>query len=120
MRYTDGSVFIGTWSNDERCGHGQLTLDGRQNNGAWLDDHMHGEGELVQDDGVSYIGEFKYGTMDGKGRLMTKDGSYFDGYWWNGEISGAGFRFNASTGKTRRESWYKGKLVKVLKQVKFK
>ena len=58
--------------------------------------------------------------MDGKGKLTERDGSYFDGYWRRGEIIGAGTRYYASKGRTRRESWYKGKLVKILRDVKFK
>lgn len=81
---------------------------------------MHGRGTLFQNNGISYIGEFKHGMMDGKGRLTEKDGSYFDGYWRRGEMSGAGTRYYARKKRTRRESWYKGKLVKILTDVKFK
>ena len=120
MKYTDGSVYVGTWSDGKRCGHGQLHFNVGEYSGAWLDGHMHGLGTLFQNNGISYVGEFKYGTIDGKGKVTSKDGSYFDGYWSGGEISGVGTRYNGRKGQTKRESWYKGKLIKVLKDVKFK
>ena len=120
MKYADGSVYVGNWSQGKRCGVGALTLDVGEYTGTWFDDTMHGYGKLLQNDGTSYIGEVKYGTMDGKGKLTQKDGSYFDGYWRQGVISGTGTRYYARKDRTRRESWYKGKFIKVMKDVKFK
>ena len=75
---------------------------------------------MTQSNGMCYIGQFRNGVTNGKGKLISKDGSYFDGYWLNGEKSGVGVRYYSRNDRRRRETWYKGKFVKVLKDSRFK
>ena len=108
MKYNDGSVYVGTWSKDKISGHGMLKIADKQYTGAWLQGKMHGFGELVQDNGMTYVGYFRNGMTNGKGRLIAKDGSYYEGDWLNDEKSGVGTRYYAKSGRVRKESWYKG------------
>ena len=120
MKYIDGSVYVGTFRNDKVCGQGQLTMSDRVYNGAWRQGQMHGFGELIQSNGICFLGHFKNGVIEGRGKLIQKDGSYYDGQWSNGVRSGMGIKYSSKTNKKRKESWYKGKFVRVVKDVKFK
>jgi len=45
-----------------------------------------------------YEGQWEKGVKQGKGKLQFKDGSYYEGDFSNGEITGEGIRYWASTG----------------------
>ncbi|XP_047580280.1 MORN repeat-containing protein 1 isoform X5 [Lutra lutra] len=53
-----------------------------------------------------YDGEWRGGRTHGQGKLLFKDGSYYEGEFVDGEITGEGCRFWASSGDT-----YSGQFV---------
>ncbi|XP_066493500.1 MORN repeat-containing protein 1 [Tiliqua scincoides] len=57
-----------------------------------------------------YEGEWQQGKKHGYGKLLFKDGSYYEGEFADGEITGNGLRYWASTGNTYSGQFLFGEL----------
>lgn len=69
------TVYRGDWRNDMTSGWGRLTYaDGRYYEGYWIDGLPHGRGEMRDDNGDKYVGEFAYDKWHGTGKLYGPDG----------------------------------------------
>ena len=85
----DGSRFVGTWSRDEKAGHGEF-VDGFQSatggeisySGSYSGGIRHGDGaEWEGIYGDEYRGTFANGEMRGVGKFQFSDGEQYLGCW---------------------------------------
>ena len=83
MKYSDGSVYEGSWYCGKRQGVGIYRFsDGSRFKGEFVDDRMSGYGQLVWPDGSRYVGEFHKGCRHGKGKEYDEHGCVrYDGLW---------------------------------------
>ncbi|RLN27465.1 hypothetical protein BBJ28_00019367 [Nothophytophthora sp. Chile5] len=115
MYYSDGSVFVGDWKDDVKCGHGVMTwmIPGDEEDsgpipierydGEWLDDCQQGFGRHVWlRSGLStapsreknwYEGEFRDGLRDGNGVFFYANGARYEGEWRANVKDGYGLFF---------------------------
>lgn len=62
--YTDGSFFVGNYSNEMRSGEGTYVLpDGSVQHGKWVNDKLEGEAVTVRWDGTSFTETYKDGKV---------------------------------------------------------
>ena len=66
MKYANGDIFVGEWSNDLPNGSGELTLS----------------------NGLFYTGDFKDGQFEGRGVLYSPSGKCYQGTWVSGKRHG--------------------------------
>lgn len=83
MKYSDGSVYEGSWYGGKRQGVGIYRFsDGSRFKGEFVDDRMSGYGQLVWPDGSRYVGEFHKGCRHGQGKEIDEHGSIrYEGFW---------------------------------------
>ena len=95
--FSDGTIFVGEWLNDQRSGKGTSTLwifDYRSNKyvpdwnyvGDWNNDQRNGYGVLTFSDGSKYIGEWKADQYNGQGTLYAPNGSALQSGLWESGI----------------------------------
>jgi hypothetical protein len=91
MHYTNGDVYVGEWSKNERSGSGTLKYaDGSVYDGEWLKDKRHGCGQLQRPDGSSYEGSFEANERHGMGIEKLSNGEDYTGSFQHGVRSGRG------------------------------
>jgi len=91
IKYSDGSIYIGTLSNGLKTGKGVLkTGGGSEYKGDWKYDLMHGKGVYTHKDGSSYSGDFLYGYPHGKGENRGKSGNVYSGTIYKSRLTGQG------------------------------
>ena len=89
MRYKDGSIYEGEWSEDFRNGKGKMTYFNRQRHyydGDWNKDKRHGKG-IYYDGNYNYDGEWLEDLKHGEGILKSNGDKYY-GKWINNEKHG--------------------------------
>ena len=107
VKYTDGSVYEGEWTN-QREGHGKMTWrNGNVYQGEWKDDLQNGRGLMAYWDGSRYNGEWRAGQRNGKGEMTWLDGeryggTHYQGDWVNDKREGKGLL------RDRYEGTYEG------------
>ncbi|HBK71305.1 MAG TPA: hypothetical protein DDZ39_06570 [Flavobacteriaceae bacterium] len=83
MQYQTG-VYVGTWENGLRNGHGKYTwTNGDKYEGVWQDDNRHGFGVYVWNDGSKYKGNYSHGIRSGYGIYYYTNGNIYEGTWQN-------------------------------------
>ncbi len=83
---SDNSVYVGSWENDMKHGHGKITMQsGNTYEGEWVRDKKHGQGLFVFGEGGSYKGGFENNLKHGKGTFITKEGEVKEGVWHKGK-----------------------------------
>ena len=89
ITYPDGTIYSGQIRNGLRNGQGiyKNQLDVIIYQGYWKDDMPHGEGKLLIDANLLYIGEFVDGIKSGKGKITSSDEQkiFYSGKFLNGE-----------------------------------
>ena len=72
-RYPKGSVYNGTWKNDQKHGEGEYTMSkaspAQSYRGGYVRGKLHGQGVIVYKNGASYEGEFANDRIMGKGAM---------------------------------------------------
>lgn len=82
MRYFNGSVFSGQWSNGKMHGNGSVRWeDGSVYTGQWVRGKRTGYGTYTWANGESYVGEWKENEMCGKGIFYYNNGKVKKGTW---------------------------------------
>lgn len=79
--YTDKSTYQGQYLNGQRCGLGQLIQeDGSMYTGNWEYDKMQGQGIYIFSNGSILMGYFLNNKLTGKGKIIdTKTSTYYEG-----------------------------------------
>lgn len=91
MKYSNGDVYDGHWSEGKRNGYGTLEEASRKNSkysGGWKDNKRNGYG--IYDDRMKherYLGMWLDGQKCGPGIMVTSSGTYCEGTFFNGMIS---------------------------------
>ena len=82
--------YIGDFKNDKKHGIGYVSYGTEKTyyKGAWNNDMRNGDGEMVWNNGETYIGEWEKDVMHGYGIFTWPDGSTYEGMWEKGEKSG--------------------------------
>ncbi|XP_077974399.1 alsin-like isoform X2 [Styela clava] len=96
---TEGSVYVGAWKKDHRCGFGveDNITKGEKYLGMWMNDERHGIGILVTLDGLYGQSRFSHGVMAGDTLLI--EGRYtFEGHLTAGLILNGKGRLTLPTG----------------------
>ena len=76
-RFPDGSVYLGQWKKQRRCGRGKCSYpNGSLYEGEWKDDMRQGKGRMLETNGCFYEGDWINGIAEGEGRYTHADGSY--------------------------------------------
>lgn len=89
ITYPDGSIYSGQTMNGLRFGKGLYKT--RRNEviyqGLWKNDNPHGEGKIVIDSDLLYIGEFIEGVKTGIGKITSSNEQkvFYSGNFLNGE-----------------------------------
>ncbi|CAG9325858.1 unnamed protein product [Blepharisma stoltei] len=89
--YQDGSLYIGEWKGNRRCGRGKfVSRIGESYEGEWKNDMEHGSGKKSYSNGSTYIGNFVMGEREGHGEMRWEEGNVYRGEWRKNEIEGIG------------------------------
>ncbi|EGD81036.1 hypothetical protein PTSG_10979 [Salpingoeca rosetta] len=88
MKFANGSIYDGEWSNDKMHGHGKLTLsDGTQYEGSFENGEYSGNGTLTLANGTTCSSTFANNTPVGNTTLVDAAGKKWVAVW--GEGTGA-------------------------------
>jgi len=91
--YTDGSYFVGNFSNGQKTNGTYYFTDGTKYEGTFQNNEFDGSGTYFYEpdhkNKVKYEGIFKNGMYNGYGVLTYKDGSTDDGFWKDDVFLGA-------------------------------
>jgi MORN repeat len=89
LKYANGDLYFGMWRDDIRHGHGSYTekATGLSYEGDWENDQPHGQGQLRDVKGL-YSGQFCRGVRHGEGMLLNVDGVALRGRWEHGRREG--------------------------------
>ncbi len=80
MRYKNGSVCDGTFTDGHLSGYCECTFDtGDRYMGNAKKDRMNGQGKYLYKNGNRYEGSFVNDRMEGKGKFIFTNGEYFTG-----------------------------------------
>ena len=110
-RWTDGSIYEGSYKRDQRHGKGRfLWAGGESYEGDYLADERTGQGIYLWPDGARYEGSFKSGMRHGKGLYATAEGSVYEGEWFDDLQHGSG-TLRTAAGKVQKGIWREGSLV---------
>lgn len=89
LRFADGSLYSGNFSEGRFEGLGTLTYpDGSVYTGNFRRQLQNGKGTLVDANGNRYVGLWRSGKRHGQGQLTYLDGSRIDGNWVAGKLEG--------------------------------
>lgn len=90
-KYTDGSVYVGTWKDGKRNGEGTYKwVDGVEYKGTWKDGKFNGQGTYTYKNGDVYVGQWKDNNKNGQGTRKYSDGSKYVGEWKDDKLNGQG------------------------------
>jgi len=87
MIYPDGSLYAGSWNQDEQ---------------------RHGQGRCLFGDGSFYKGEFAHGQFQGQGIMIWSDGAYYMGDWCRDLMHGHGMNVLPNDEIQYQGLWKKG------------
>ena len=91
QRWNDNSYYEGEWSSDKANGFGKLVHgDGDIYEGEWTDDKAFGHGTYIHKNGAKYIGEWKNDKQNGSGVETWPDGARYEGNYLDGKKNGKG------------------------------
>ncbi|XP_078459806.1 alsin isoform X1 [Lampetra fluviatilis] len=78
---TSSSLYIGQWANDCKCGYGVFDdiTRGEKYMGMWMNDCRHGNGVVVSQFGLYYECVFSSNRMAGQGVLLSEDDTRYEG-----------------------------------------
>nr|XP_032812903.1 alsin-like isoform X5 [Petromyzon marinus] len=78
---TSSSLYIGQWANDCKCGYGVFDdiTRGEKYMGMWMNDCRHGNGVVVSQFGLYYECVFSSNRMVGQGVLLSEDDTRYEG-----------------------------------------
>jgi hypothetical protein len=112
-RYSDGSVYIGEWSNNTCTGKGIY----RANNGdiyrdRFINGLMYDRGSRTSSDGHKYIGDYLFGRSEGKGMYIWANGEKYEGEFLCGKLQGNGIYY-FSNGTKHIGRWINGEAVSI-------
>ena len=110
MRFRDGSVYEGQWSNGKMNGEGECKYPGRKGSysGEWKDGYPHGQGLFIFSKESCYNGSWKKGMMDGRGVYTFAASEEYDGEWKQNQPDGEGI-FKYASGNVYEGQWRNGK-----------
>jgi len=80
-RGSNGEVYEGDWSSDQRSGHGHLTQPPRTYIGEFCNNLPDGDGSLSYGSGLRYTGRFSQGLRHGRGVLEFPRGLSVAALW---------------------------------------
>jgi len=102
-----GAEYVGQFLAGEKHGQGKLVdVDGVIYEGAWQKNKRHGRGVLTGTDGAIYDGEFADHAQTGQGTLTRTNGVKYEGQWLQGERHGIGL-MNWPSGTVYDGGWAK-------------
>jgi len=106
--WPDGSVYIGTFINDQMSGSGKLTWasTGNEYDGEWTKGKKNGYGTMTYSDKSVYMGGWTDDKRNGEGKMtvVTRDGTYsYEGEWVMDQKHGDGKYTWPNT-----DVWYQG------------
>ena len=91
INYSDGSVYVGEFKDDQLNGQGTFTsADGSVYVGEFKDDQLNGQGTYTSADGGVYVGEYKDNERNGQGAYTSASGNVYVGEYKDGQINGRG------------------------------
>ncbi|XP_033101416.1 alsin-like [Anneissia japonica] len=75
------SLYIGEWQKDKKQGYGAMedSQRGEKYMGGWQDGYRHGRGFVITLEGLYYEGNFTQNKLTGVGLLATEDGTCYEG-----------------------------------------
>ncbi|XP_071943123.1 alsin-like isoform X2 [Antedon mediterranea] len=75
------SLYIGEWQKDKKQGYGAMedSQRGEKYMGGWQDGYRHGKGLVITLEGLYYEGNFSQNKLTGVGILATEDGTCYEG-----------------------------------------
>lgn len=81
-------IYEGEFLNDERSGEGIEYIEGSlyTYKGSWLKNQKNGFGEIITNEGTSYIGYFENGEIKGEGIKTNSNGDIIKGVWINNDL----------------------------------
>ena len=87
LRYSNGSIYVGSITNFTRHGVGKLTSpSGNQIAGFWLDDKNVNYAISTDSEGIQWYGTLKDLKPDGFMKVRLPNGEKYDGMWKNGQM----------------------------------
>ena len=92
VEFTDGSIYLGDWKDNNKHGQGKLTYaNGGIYEGNWENDKLKdGKVKKIYDNGDIYEGEFANDACNGKGILTYAAGGKYEGEFANDACNGKG------------------------------
>jgi len=110
-RWSDGSIFEGSYKTDMRHGKGKfLWSNGESYDGDYLQDQRTGKGTYSWTDGSFYKGEFISGKRHGTGTFSSSSGSVYEGDWFDDMQHGKG-KLTRKDGTIIQGVWRRGILL---------
>lgn len=84
----NNTIYEGQFVNNERSGEGTEYIEGTlyTYKGSWLKNQKHGYGELITNEGTSYVGYFENGVIKGEGIKTNSNGDIIKGIWVNNDL----------------------------------
>ncbi|MFC1826037.1 hypothetical protein ACFLYZ_01430 [Thermodesulfobacteriota bacterium] len=112
LTFNSGDKYMGQWRNDKKHGQGTyIFADGAKYVGQWKDNMMHGQGTYFFKSGNKYVGQWHNDKKHGQGTHHFKNGDKWEGTYSNNKKHGYGI-YTWASGKSTKEYWQDGKLVK--------
>ncbi len=105
----NGSVYTGSWLNDEMDGFGRLTFPCKNEYmGNWCCGSQNGFGVLRYADGYVYTGNWVGSRQDGLGTLTLRDIEVYRGDWHHGMRHGFGVSRHIDNSNVYSGEWNRG------------
>ena len=112
LKFSDGQKFVGEYRNNQRNGHGILSVPKKYNyEGEFRDDVFHGLGKIIFSNGHNYTGRFKNGIIHGEGTYTWSDGQKYIGEWKDNKRNGKGIQYNSNGSISQMGIWANDKFV---------
>jgi len=110
QRWSDGTVYTGSWAVGTAHGLGQLIKrDGSSYDGLWSEGRKHGSGCELLADGSEYRGEFSDGQKHGHGTFRWEGSASYTGQFCEDMLQGDG-DFVWSDGRIYRGQWVQSRM----------
>ena len=108
--FSDGSYYEGEYKNSYRNGYGKFSnVIGNTSVGYWKDDYQHGHGSETFPDGSFFVGEYKMGLKDGRGKFIWSNKQQYEGEFKNDVIEGFGIS-QFPNGKIHKGYWVENRM----------
>jgi len=110
QRWSDGTVYTGTWNAGAAHGRGKLVKsDGSGYEGNWLEGRKHGSGFERLVDQSEYNGDFVDGQKHGNGTFRWKGGARYSGEFCEDALQGDGV-FLWGDGRSYQGQWVQSRM----------